>query len=355
MSLDFITSLPVTSKGNDSILVIVDCLSKMAHFVATKSTINAAETVELLADRLVRYHGLPRVLISDRDPRFVSEIYRQMCKRFAIKRAMSSAYHPQSDGQTERVNRTLEQMLRPYIQTNEAEWESLLPAMELAYNCTTHTSVGLSPFEVMIGENPIRAQDLDLIEDLEPMCSPPMTKVFTQLVDRAVGHILRAKYQQKLYADNTRRPVEYKVGDEVWVSTKNLPPLSACSKFEPRFRGPFPIIEKIGKVAYKLKLPLTLNCHPVFHVSLLLKDKPREPQMQHAEDEEDDSESGMGRMKDYEVEAILNHRDVRGRREYLIKWRGYPSEDATWEPASNLDNCSKLLRAYLRNIRVSQG
>ena len=206
----------------------------------------------------------------------------------------------------------------------------------------------------MIGENPIRAQDLDLIEDLEPMCSPPMTKVFTQLVDRAVGHILRAKYQQKLYADTKRRPVEYQVGDKVWVSTKNLPQLAACTKFEPRFRGPFPIVEKIGKVAYKLKLPPTLNCHPVFHVSLLLKVKPREPQMQHAEEEESDGDSATGRMKNYEVEAILDHRDVKGGREYLIKWRGYPAEDATWEPVSNLDNCAKLLRAYLRNVRCSR-
>ena len=351
VSLDFITSLPVTSNGNDSILVIVDSLSKMAHFVPTNSKISALETVELLADRLVRYHGIPKVLISDRDPRFVSEVYRQMCKRFSIKRAMSSAYHPQSDGQTERVNRTLEQMLRTYIQTNEAEWETLLPAMELAYNCTTHNSVGLSPFEIMIGENPIRAQDLDLIEDLEPMCSPPMTKVFTQLVDRAVGHIMRAKYQQKLYSDTKRRPVEYEVGDEVWLSSKNLPPLAACTKFEKKFRGPFPIVEKIGRVAYKLKLPPSLSCHPVFHVSLLHKDRPREPQMQHVEEDESDEQTADSQMEDFEVEAILNHRDVKGRREYLIKWRGFPVEDATWEPVSHLHNCPKVLRAYLRNVR----
>ena len=351
VSLDFITSLPTSTQGNDSILVIVDSLSKMAHFVPTKSTITALQTVELLADRLVRYHGIPRVLISDRDPRFVSEVYQQLCRRFAIKRAMSSAYHPQSDGQTERVNRTLEQMLRTYVQTNEAEWETLLPAMELAYNCTTHSSVGLSPFEVMIGENPIRAQDLDLIDNLEPMCTPPMTKVFSQLVDRAMGHILRAKYQQKLYADTKRRPVEYQVGDKVWVSTKNLPPLAACSKFEPRFRGPFQILEKIGKVAYKLKLPPTLNCHPVFHVSLLFKDKPRESHMHHVDESSSDSEDDAPPDKDHEVEAILKHRDVKGRRKYLVKWRGYPVEEATWEPVAHLANSPNLLRAYLRNVQ----
>ncbi|CDJ50397.1 hypothetical protein EBH_0033290 [Eimeria brunetti] len=132
VSLDFITDLPLTTCGHDSILVLVDSLSKMAHFDPAKKSFSAAGTVELLADRLICYYGFPEALISDRDPRFRSDLWCQLRTRFNIKRAMSSFYHPQTDAQTERVNRTLEQMLRTYIQADEREWESLLPAWELA-------------------------------------------------------------------------------------------------------------------------------------------------------------------------------------------------------------------------------
>ncbi|CAK51361.1 hypothetical protein, conserved [Eimeria tenella] len=121
VSLDFITDLPLTTTGHDSILVMVESLSKMADFVRAKKSFTAADTVELLADRLIRYHSFPQVLISDRDPRFQSDLWNQLCHRFNIKRCMSSSYHLQSDGQTERVNRTLEQMLRTYIKSDE--WE----------------------------------------------------------------------------------------------------------------------------------------------------------------------------------------------------------------------------------------
>ncbi|CDJ62084.1 hypothetical protein ENH_00003850 [Eimeria necatrix] len=182
----------------------------MAHFIPAKKSHSAADTVELLADRLIRYHGFPEVLISDRDPRFQSEVWSQLCSRFNITRAMSSSYHPQTDGQTERVNRTLEQMLRTYIQADEREWEGLLPALELAYNTTSHSSTELSPFEIMIGEIPLTAAVLDIVGALAPTLTPPMTKLFRQLCDRARSHILQAKWRQKYYADARRRAVEYK-------------------------------------------------------------------------------------------------------------------------------------------------
>ncbi|CDJ68431.1 hypothetical protein ENH_00052150 [Eimeria necatrix] len=155
--------LPLTTTGHDSILVMVDSPSKIAHFVPAKKSFTAADTVELLADRLIGYHGFPEVLISDREPHFQSDLWQQLCHRFNIKQAMSSSYHPQSDGQTERVNRTLEQMLRTYIQSDEREWERLLSALELAYNTTSHSSTEVSPFEVMIGENPLTAANLDMV------------------------------------------------------------------------------------------------------------------------------------------------------------------------------------------------
>ncbi|CDJ64729.1 hypothetical protein ENH_00079100 [Eimeria necatrix] len=254
-----------------------DSLSKMAHFVPAKKPFTAADTVELLADRLIRYHGFPEVLISDCGPPFQSYLWQELCSRFNIKRCISWPYHPQSDGQTERVNCTLEQMLRTYIISDECEWERLLPALELAYNTTSHSSTELSPFEVMTGENPLTAADLDIVGTLAPTLTPPMIKLFRQLCDRAQSHILKAKWQQKYYADKRRRVVKHAVGDKVWLSSKHLPPFKRCPKFELRHRGPFEVIERIGTVAYHLALPPAYECHNVFHVSQLVPHRPRPP------------------------------------------------------------------------------
>ncbi|CDJ34265.1 uncharacterized protein EMH_0019520 [Eimeria mitis] len=354
VSLDFITDLPLTPRGDDCILVIVDSLIKMAHIIPTKKSASTADTIELLADRLIRYHGFPDVLISDRDPRFQSQLWQQHCQRFHIKRAMSSPYHPQSDGQTERVNRTLEQMLRTYIQTDEREWERLLPALELAYNTTSHSSTELSPFEVMIGQNPVTAADLNVVGNIAPTLTPPMTELFQQLCDRAQSHIIKAKWQQKRYADAHRRDAQYNPGDRVWISSRNLPGLNQCSKFEPRFLGPFAVLERIGQVAYRIELPPTYTCHNAFHVSQLVPDRPRDPQMKS-------KEAAVWRLPVtgpdgtptdiYEVDYILDQRGSDEDIQYLVKWRGAPEDRATWEPAANLTNCPALLRAWRRHIR----
>ncbi|CDJ53288.1 hypothetical protein EBH_0006870 [Eimeria brunetti] len=227
----------------------------MAHFIPAKKSHSAADTLELLAECVIRYHGFPDVLVSDRDPRFQSEVWSQLFSRFNITRAMSSSYHPQTDGQTERVNRTLEQMLCTYVQADEREWEGLLPALELAYNTTSHSSTELSPFEIMIGENPLTAADLDIVGALAPTLTPPMTILFRQLCDRAQSRILKAKWRQKYYADAHCRGVEYKVGDQVWLSSKRLPALNHFSKFEPKYRSPFTVTQRIGTVAYRLAFP----------------------------------------------------------------------------------------------------
>ncbi|CDJ54307.1 hypothetical protein EBH_0057120 [Eimeria brunetti] len=194
LSLDFTTDLPPTKTGHDSILVLVNSHSKMAHFVPVKKTFTKADTVDVLAYRLIRYYGLPEALISDRDHRFNSALWQQLCGPFHIQPAISSSYDPQSDGQTERVNRKLEQLPRTYIQSEEREWERLLPALELAYNTTNHSST--EPFP-LIGEKPLTAADLDVVGALSSTLRLPMTKLFRQLCDPAQSHILKAKIQQK--------------------------------------------------------------------------------------------------------------------------------------------------------------
>ncbi|CDJ67604.1 hypothetical protein ENH_00038690, partial [Eimeria necatrix] len=304
-----------------------------------------------LADRLIRYHGFSEVLISDRDPRFQSDLCPQLCRRFNIKRAMSSSYDPQSDGQTERVNRTLKQMLRTYIQPDERQWERLLPALELAYNTTCHSFIELSPFEVMIGENPLTAANLDIVGALAPTITPPMTKLFRQLCDRTQSHIQETKWQQEYYADKKCRAVEYAVGDKVWLSSKHLPASSSCPKFEPRYREPFEIIERVGTVANRLSLPPTYACHNVFHVSQLFPHCPRPPDLvpQEADTAWPPIRDAAGNpTKKYEVDYVMDQCGSGADVQYLVKWRGTPEDQATWEPANHLTGCQALLRARHR-------
>ncbi|KAL8272929.1 hypothetical protein Esti_003097 [Eimeria stiedai] len=181
---------------------------------------------------------------------------------------MPHVWHPQTDGQTERANCTIEQMLCTYIQSPEEEWPDLLPALQLAYTCTSRSATGLSPFELMLGENPLRPQGLDWIDVFPPTFTPPMNQAFRVLVDRASAHLEQANRNQKAFADASCRPLEFSVGDLVWVSTRHIA-ARGCPKFQQRHIGPYRILERIGPAAYKLQFPPSMPIHPVFHVSLL--------------------------------------------------------------------------------------
>jgi len=341
VSMDFVTGLPVSTQGNDSILVVVDLLSKMSHFIPMPTTADAPAVAEYFMTHVVRLHGVPEKIISDRDSRFVSVFWGELMARCQIKRALSSAWHPQSDGQTERTNRTLEQMLRVFIRTDETQWESLLPALELAYNSAPHASTKVSPFQTMIGENPPTSKAHEFISH---MIVPPLTRTFRMLVDRAIHHIQRAQERQQAQADKHRRDLTFAIGDRVWLSTRNLL-LDGTRKLQERWVGPYPVLARIGQVAYKLALPPSMTVHPVFHVSLLkpFKDSPR---YQRQEDWAPITQDGQ---PEYEVEAILAVRGAAPNREYHVKWKGYGIEDCTWVPETHLTGAPRLIRAFWRN------
>ncbi|CDJ47432.1 Retrotransposable element Tf2 155 kDa protein type 2, related [Eimeria brunetti] len=157
-------------------------------------------------------------------------------------------------------------MLRSCIQSYEREWECVLPALKLAYNTTSYYSTELSPFEIMTGDIPLTAADLDIVGALVPALTSPMTKPFRQLCDRAQCHVLKANWQQKDDTDAKRRAVEYKVCDKIWLSSKHLPAINDCTKFDPHYGGLFDVAERIGTVARRLAIPPTCECHNVFHV-----------------------------------------------------------------------------------------
>ena len=352
ISMDFITDLPPSENNNDSIWVIVDRLSKMAHFIPVSKTLTSMQLCKLFMCRIVRYHGIPLDIVSDRDTRFTSETWTKFMQLMDINKSLSTAFHPQTDGQTERVNQILTTMLKNYIGVDESKWELWLPLLELAYNCHRQESTQLSPFEVMIGENPLREQDivdswrLDNIQEI-----PNMPKNFRVIVDRITKNLKDAQQRQKRYADKHRMHIEYKIGDKVLINTKNIQG-TGNRKFREKYIGPVIISKIIGpnNLTYKVILPNHLKLlHDVFHISTL---KPFHETKNYIRREQEQARPiQIGTHNEWEVEDIMDHsKDINKRNIYLVKWKGYENYFNSWEPEENLRNCRHLLHKYKHAI-----
>jgi hypothetical protein len=347
VSLDLITALPRTRRGNDAILVFVDRLSKMVHLAPCKKSVTAAGCADLFFRHVVRLHGAPDSIVSDRGTTWVNAFWEQMCARWQIKQKLSSAFHPQTDGQTERMNRTLEETLRHYVDTGRADWDEHLPCAEFAINDSVNSSTGFTPFFLNYGEHPsnplLGAPPAGPARSLD---ATAFTEAIADAVKSAKEHLRAAQDRQKAAADKRRRDVTFTVGDHVLLSTRNLR-LAGPKKLMPRWIGPFPITELIGKTAARLELPAELQVHNVFHYSLL------KPYCADARSRPPPPLPVLEEGKPlWAVKAILSHRDVRagsGRsmREYLVEWQDRGAEHHTWEPAEVLTNCDELVQAYL--------
>mmetsp|Transcript_606 Transcript_606/g.749 ORF Transcript_606/g.749 Transcript_606/m.749 type:complete len:720 (-) Transcript_606:540-2699(-) len=270
VSLDFITDLPKAAAGFNCILVFVDRFSKMTHFIPCTKKITVEETAQLFLSSVFRLHGMPKDLVPDKDPRFTSDWWKTFTKTLHIHLNMSTAYHPQSDGQTERTNRTLEQMLRMYVRPAQDDWDTYLPLIEYAYNSAVHETTHQTPFEIIYGFTP---PDPFIAATFH---SSLHTQVSTRL-QRARDlqtfvrrRLLDAATRQKQQQDPHRRDLHFHVGDQVWLSSRHLFLVdSLSSKFRVRWVGPFLITRIINEVAYQLELPATWRIHNVFHISLL--------------------------------------------------------------------------------------
>jgi hypothetical protein len=339
ISMDFITQLPMTKSGKDAILVVVDRLTKYAHFIATTTDVGAKGVAELFRDRVFALHGLPREIISDRDPRFTGNFNEALFKLLGTRQAFSSAFHPETDGQTERLNRVLEDYLRHYISPTMDDWDSLLATAEFSYNNAYHASIATTPFRLVYGHDP-RLPFTTLVDTRVISADAFAAKMKTDLEAAKVA-LGKAQDRQKAYADTKRLDVHFEIGSLVLLNSKNIKLKSrGPGKLLPRYIGPFAVIARVGPVAYKLQLPDNYKIHPVFHVSLLRTYKadgtvqpPPPPELVEGELE-------------YEVENILDHRIVRGRREYLVSFVGYTAEHNLWLPERNMDNCQAILQEY---------
>ncbi|KAM0052890.1 putative nucleotidyltransferase, Ribonuclease H [Helianthus debilis subsp. tardiflorus] len=274
ISMDFVTGLPKSQRGNDTIWVIVDRLTKSAHFLAIKETDKFSTLADVYLKEVVSRHGVPTSIISDRDAQFTSELWQAIHKSFGSRLDMSTTYHPQTDGQSERTIKTLEDMLRACVIDFGNGWEKYLPLVEFSYNNSYHTSIQAAPFEALYGRkcrSPLCWAEVGDSQITGPELVVDATERIAQIRQRMVA----ARDRQKAYANKRRKPLEFQVGDRVLLKVspwKGVVRFGKWGKLNPRYVGPFEITEKIGKVAYRLNLPAELGAvHNVFHVSNMKK------------------------------------------------------------------------------------
>ena len=384
VTVDMVTDLPVTPKGHDSILVFVDRLTKMCHLVPTTKTMSSEEFIRLFVDNVIKHHGAPINLISDRGSTFASKFTHTATSLMDVLQHHSTAYHPQTDGQTERMNSIMEDILRCYVATKQTEWDIHLPMAEFAINNTPSESTGQTPFILNYGVNPRHPAIAELVsktqlgEDDIAISNPvlldamtvslrnvpdiPAAARFVEDMQAAIDHTkvmiqaARARMQSQ-DKGSRKKAAPFQVGDQVMLSTKYIKLVyKGCPKLMPRFVGPFHITQVINPVAFKLELPRTMRIHNVFHSSLLRPFVPREDEEVHPPAIEVDGN------EEYEVEILVNrrrkcHRTKRAgkhsdkkqqyRYEYLVRWKGYGPEHDEWLPEKALlPNCRKLVAAY---------
>jgi hypothetical protein len=334
ISMDFITGLP-SCQGKDSIWVIVDRLTKSAHFLAVKTTMTASQYAEMYVREIVRLHGTPKSIVSDRGSVWTSQFWRAFQKDMSTRLDMSSAFHPQTDGQTERVNQVLEDMLRACVLDFHVNWVKHLPLVEFAYNNSYHSTIGMAPFEALYGR-PCRSPTCWAEYGDKFLHGTDYVRDATEKMELIKKRIQTAQSRQKSYYDKHKSQRAFEVGSKVLLKVspiRGVKRFGKKGKLSPRFVGPFEILERIGEVAYRLQLPERMaGVHNVFHVSMLRK---------HLRD---DSDSQVLDTSDLQIDPDMSFvenpvrilaRDVKKTRRtdipiVKVQWSLHGPEDASW-------------------------
>jgi len=345
LAMDFITKLP-SSRGMTQIWVIVDRFTKMAHFIPLPTNADTKLLAEVFLREIWRLHGLPQSIVSDRDPKFTAAYWSELMSRLGVKSRLSTAFHPQTDGQSERLNQTLEAYLRIYCNFEQNDWVELLPLAEFSYNNSVTSATGISPFFANYGFHPRGNWPVE-VEGKNTA-----SKIYSHWLDtihiQLKENLEETRNRMSKYYDRKKSEVHsFSVGSKVWLNGKHIKSKLASKKLGPKMYGPFEVLNKIGKNACRLKLPETWKCHNVFNAALLepyrqsdaIKRPEEYEKITQAEAESYGDDQGI-----YEMEAIIgSSRNRRGKVTYLVKWKGYPLDEATWEPYENLVEAKESL------------
>ncbi|QRW20747.1 Retrotransposable element Tf2 protein [Rhizoctonia solani] len=335
ISYDFITGFP-KSEGYDAILVVIDSFSKFGHFIPTTKKVLAKGLADLFVTHIWKLHGLPVRTILDQGTTFTGKFLRALYQRLGIQPSFSLAYHPESDGQTKRVNQFIKFYLRSYVAADHLDWVKWLPLAEYAYNNAKHAATGKTPFELIYGRNPV----------MNPSTVPANVPEADLVANTLAQEWQEAEAALRMTKESMARPKgiipEYSVGEKVWLDGKNVGLRTNSNKLDPKQLGPFEVTEKISSHAYRLKLPDTLKIHNVFYVGLLSKahKSPSQPFPERPPPETIEGE------EEYKVKQIIDSKQQRGKWFYLIKWKGYGLEDNSWEPEELLEHSQEEIQRF---------
>src|SRR5712671_4923814 len=342
ISLDFIVKLP-TSDSYDTILTITDhdC-SKAAIFIPCNEEIDAAGVAKVYATYVFPHYGLPKKVISDRDPRFASNFSRELCDLLRIKQNISSAYHPQTDGQSERTNQSLEQYLRLYCGSQQKEWAFWLPLAQYTWNSWPNASTKKSPFELILGYVPLAHQ--------------PSREANIPDINNRLARIKEAREEaQRALKRTQERMIKetrfkgFEIGNKVWLEGTNIKSPYDSKKLSPKRYGPFEVVAKISHVAYQISLPETWGIHDVFHASLLTPYKETD---EHGTNFLEPPPELIEGEEEWEIEQILGKRHFgRGKKlQYLVRWKDYSPAHDQWVDKSDI-TADELVEIYERENR----
>nr|ADB85304.1 putative retrotransposon protein [Phyllostachys edulis] len=273
ISMDFIEGLP-KSRGKEVILVVVDRLTKYAHFLSLAHPYSVQHVVQVFMDNILKLHGMPITIVTDRDRIFTSHLFQEIFKMLKVTLRLSTAYHPQTDRQTERVNQCLEAYLRSMTFQEPREWMNWLTLAEWWYNTTYHTSLKVTPFQALYGYPPPQVGELSIPCNVSEEARITVEQK-EQMLEQLKSNLHNAQDRMKHYADKSRTERQFQVGDMVYLKMQPYRltafGLRGSLKLRSKFYGPFRVLEKLGTVAYRLQLPEHTLIHPVFHVNQLKK------------------------------------------------------------------------------------
>jgi hypothetical protein len=333
VAMDFIVKLPI-SEGYDSILTITDTFSKACIFIPCHETIDAAGTALLYATYVLPHYRLPSRIISDRDPRFMAAIIQELCCILSIQHNASTAYRPQTDGQSERSNQKLEQYTRIFTNFHQNNWRHLLPLAQFAFNAWPNATTKKAPFELIMGHIPRVHQTFRVTT------SPPLNDRLALITQARKDAADALRKSQTLELPSNFIP--YCVGDRVWLEGKNLNTTHPSAKLAPRRYGPFLVTSAVSRTSFRLKLPASWKIHNVFHGTLLTPYKETATNGNQYQEPAPDLVNGQ---PEWEVEQILGARKRRQQLQYLVRWKGFSEAHDSWEPLSNI-NADQLIQKF---------
>jgi hypothetical protein len=327
ISMDFILGLPRTQRGVDSIFVVVDRFSKMEHFIPCQKTSDATHITNLFFKEIVRLHGLLKSIVSDRDTKLIGHFWRTLWKKIGTNLMFSSAYHPQTNGQTEVVNRSLGDLLRSLVTEHHSSWDSILPQEEFAYNDSVNRSTGKSPFQIVYGMHPRGVSELRDSEQTATSSASvgEFAEAMKELHSQVKERLLKSSQEYKRRANQHRRQLQSQVGDLVLVHLrKERFPRGTYNKLKMKKIGPCPVLKKMGHNAYEIELPDGIGISPIFTVSDLYPYRAGEAESTSDEQPEVQWQKKMPVAEKPQMEQLLNKRVGKKTRrkeyfEYLVK------------------------------------